>query len=75
MPGIVRYRTKPRQSAILLVRYRTEIIDAGMPRNADAGVSFLDADAQLCCVVIFLQEWTWLIVSGQHVLLVEEKFQ
>jgi hypothetical protein len=34
MPGIVRYRTKPRQSGILLVRYRTEIIDAGMPMPA-----------------------------------------
>ncbi len=44
MPGIVRYRTKPRQSGIFLVRYRTEIIDAG---NADAGVSFLDTNAQL----------------------------
>jgi hypothetical protein len=31
MLGIVRYRTKPRQSGIFLVRYRTEIIDAGMP--------------------------------------------
>ncbi len=31
MPGIVRYRTKPRQSGIFLVRYRTELIDAGMP--------------------------------------------
>jgi hypothetical protein len=40
MPGQVRYRTKPRHSGIFLVRYRTEIIDAG--------VSFLDADAQLC---------------------------
>jgi hypothetical protein len=30
MPGMVRYRTKPRQSGIFLVRYRTEIIDAGM---------------------------------------------
>jgi hypothetical protein len=32
-------------SGIFLVRYRTEIMDAG--RNADAGVSFLDTDAQL----------------------------
>jgi hypothetical protein len=31
MPGIVRYRTKPRQSGIVIVWYRTEIIDAGMP--------------------------------------------
>ncbi len=31
MPGQVRYRTKPRQSGIFLVRYRTVIIDAGMP--------------------------------------------
>jgi hypothetical protein len=31
MPGLVRYRTKPRQSGIFLVRYRTGIIDAGMP--------------------------------------------
>jgi hypothetical protein len=37
MPGQVRYRTKPRQSGIFWVQYR----------NADAGVSFLDADAQL----------------------------
>jgi hypothetical protein len=34
MPGMVRYRTKPRQSSIFLVRYRTEIIDAGMPMTA-----------------------------------------
>jgi hypothetical protein len=34
MPGIVQYRTKPRQSGIFLVRYRTEIIDAGMPMPA-----------------------------------------
>jgi hypothetical protein len=39
MPGQVRYRTKPRQSSIFWARYRTVIIDAG--------VSFLDADAQL----------------------------
>jgi hypothetical protein len=31
MPGMVQYRTKPRQSGIFLVRYQTEIIDAGMP--------------------------------------------
>jgi hypothetical protein len=31
MPGQVRYRTKPRQFGILLVWYRTEIIDTGMP--------------------------------------------
>jgi hypothetical protein len=43
--GIVRYQTKPRQSGIFLVHYRTEIIDAGMPMPA---LSFLDADAQLC---------------------------
>ncbi len=41
MPVQVWYRTKPRQSGIFLVQYRTVIIDA------DAGVSFLDADAQL----------------------------
>jgi hypothetical protein len=34
MPGIIRYRTKPRQSGIFLVQYRTEIIDAGMPMPA-----------------------------------------
>ncbi len=34
MPGIVQYRTKPRQSGIFLVRYRTKIIDAGMPMPA-----------------------------------------
>jgi hypothetical protein len=44
MPGLVRYRTKPRQSGIFLVRYLTGIIDAVM---SDVGVSFLDADAQL----------------------------
>ncbi len=33
-PGIVRYWTKPRQSGIFLVRYRTEIIDGGMPMPA-----------------------------------------
>ncbi len=31
MPGQVWYQTKPRQSSIFLVLYRTEIIDAGMP--------------------------------------------
>ncbi len=34
MPGQVQYRTKPRQSVIFLVRYRTESIDAGMPMPA-----------------------------------------
>jgi hypothetical protein len=34
MPGIVQYWTKPRQSGIFLVRYRIEIIDAGMPMPA-----------------------------------------
>jgi hypothetical protein len=34
MPGQVRYRTKPRQSGIFLVRYRTGIINAGMPMPA-----------------------------------------
>jgi hypothetical protein len=34
MPGQVRYRTKPRQSGIFLVRYQTVIIDAGMPMPA-----------------------------------------
>ncbi len=34
MPGQVWYWTKPRQSGILLVRYRTVIIDAGMPMPA-----------------------------------------
>jgi hypothetical protein len=34
MPGQVRYQTKPRQSGIFLVRYQTEIIDAGMPMPA-----------------------------------------
>jgi hypothetical protein len=34
MPGQVRYRTKPRQSSLFLVRYRTKIIDAGMPMPA-----------------------------------------
>jgi hypothetical protein len=34
MPGQVRYRTKPRQSGIFLVRYRTKIIDAVMPMPA-----------------------------------------
>jgi hypothetical protein len=34
MPGMIWYRTKPRQSGIFLVQYRTEIIDAGMPMLA-----------------------------------------
>jgi hypothetical protein len=34
MPGQFRYRTKPRQSGIFSVWYRTEIIDAGMPMPA-----------------------------------------
>jgi hypothetical protein len=34
MPGLVRYRTKPRQFGIILVRYRTGIINAGMPMPA-----------------------------------------
>jgi hypothetical protein len=34
MLGLVRYRTKPRQSGIFLVWYRTGIIDAGMPMPA-----------------------------------------
>jgi hypothetical protein len=31
MPGQVSYRTKLMQSGIFLVRYRTKILDAGMP--------------------------------------------
>jgi hypothetical protein len=31
MPEPVLYRTKPTQSISFLVRYRTEIMDAGMP--------------------------------------------
>jgi hypothetical protein len=34
MPGQVRYRTKLTQSCIVLVRYRTKILDAGMPMPA-----------------------------------------
>ncbi len=34
MLGLVWYQTKPRQSAIFLVRYRTGIITAGMPMPA-----------------------------------------
>ncbi len=34
MPGQVWYRIKPRQSSIFLVRYRTELSDAGMPMPA-----------------------------------------
>jgi hypothetical protein len=34
MPGLVQYWTKPRQSGIFLVRYRTGIIDAEMPMPA-----------------------------------------
>jgi hypothetical protein len=34
MPGQVQCRTKPRQSGIFMVRYRTEIVDAGMPMPA-----------------------------------------
>ncbi len=49
MPKPVRYRTKLTQSGIFLVWYRTKILDA----DADAGVSFLDADAQLCLVPFF----------------------
>jgi hypothetical protein len=42
MPEQVRYWTKLTQSGIILVQCRTKI------RDADADVSFLDADAQLC---------------------------
>jgi hypothetical protein len=34
MPELVRYRTKPTQSSIFLVRYRTDFVDAGMPMPA-----------------------------------------
>jgi hypothetical protein len=34
MPGPIRYRTKPAQSGISLVRYRNEIMDAGIPMPA-----------------------------------------
>ncbi len=63
----VRYRTKLTQSGIFLVRYRTKIRHAGMP---DAGVSFLDADAQLCERVsrntIFLKFSTENLMDKQH---------
>jgi hypothetical protein len=34
MPELVRHRTKPTQAGIFLVRYRTELVDAGMPMTA-----------------------------------------
>ncbi len=34
MPELLRYRTKPMQSGIFLVQYRTELVDAGMPMPA-----------------------------------------
>ncbi len=34
MPELVRYQTKPTQSGIFLVRYRTELVDAEMPMPA-----------------------------------------
>jgi hypothetical protein len=33
-PGPVQYRIKPMESDIFLVRYRTEIMNAGMPMPA-----------------------------------------
>jgi hypothetical protein len=56
MPGVVRYRTKPRQSGIFLVRYRTKIIDAG--------VNFLDANAQLC--VVLTNRSSPIVISPKH---------
>ncbi len=47
MLGQVQNRTKLTQSSIFLVRYWTKIRD-----DADAGVSFLDADAQLWSKVV-----------------------
>jgi glutamate synthase domain-containing protein 1 len=44
MPELFRYRTKPTQSSIFFVRYRTVLMDDA---NADAGVSFLDADGNM----------------------------
>ncbi len=49
MQGLIRYLTKPIQSDIFVVWYRTEIMDA------TASVSFLDANAQLCVLYILLQ--------------------
>jgi hypothetical protein len=34
LPGLVQIRTKPTQSGIYLVKYQTEIMDAGMPMSA-----------------------------------------
>jgi hypothetical protein len=34
MPELVLYRTKPTQSSSFFVRYRTEMMDAGMPMPA-----------------------------------------
>jgi hypothetical protein len=34
MPELVWYQTKPSQSGIFLVRYWTELVDAGMPMLA-----------------------------------------
>jgi hypothetical protein len=34
MPEQIRYRTKPMQSGIFLVRYRNKIMDAGIPMPA-----------------------------------------
>jgi hypothetical protein len=54
MPEQVQYRTKLTQSGIFLVRYRTK--NSGC-RNADDGVSFLDANAQLYIICACINQF------------------
>ncbi len=45
MTELVRYQTKPTQSGIFLVRYQTELMDAGMPMPALAFLMPMPSDA------------------------------
>jgi hypothetical protein len=58
MPDLFRYRNKETHSGILLVWYWTEMTDA------DAGVSFLDADAHLCIFIFLLKYFFHTVFFG-----------
>jgi hypothetical protein len=53
MPGMVRYRTMPRQSRIFLVWYRTETTDAGMPIPMLVSSMPMPSDAPLTSLDLF----------------------
>jgi hypothetical protein len=62
MPELVRYRNKPTQSGIFMVRYRIEFVDAGMLMPALVLLLPMPSYAQYTSVHPFPQQLT----NGVH---------